>query len=105
VARFQPLEKLINLHDGYRRAFKFDHVEVLLIQEAGQCHVIERRCPHRGQPLDAAEVRGGSITCPLHGQQFSLADGALTGVSVLCRALQVLVPCYEGNEVGIELPD
>ena len=56
--RFLPLEKLINLHDGYRRRFRVDALEVLLLQEAGALHILESRCPHRGHPLDEADILG-----------------------------------------------
>ena len=52
--RFQPLEKLINLEDGYMRRFRIDALDVLLVQQEGQVHVFEATCPHRGHPLHTA---------------------------------------------------
>ncbi len=39
--RFYPLEKLINLHDGYTRQYKIDSLQLLLLQRDGQLHLIE----------------------------------------------------------------
>ena len=54
--RFQPLEKLINLHDGYRPQFKIDSLQLLLIQERGELFLFEANCPHRGHPLAQATI-------------------------------------------------
>ena len=54
--RFLGLEKLINLHDGYRREFKIDQLQLLLIQEQGRLYLLESRCPHREHPLLEAPV-------------------------------------------------
>ena len=54
--RFQPLEKLINLHDGYRCRFKIDGLQVLLIQQGGTHYLLEAQCPHKGHLLDDARI-------------------------------------------------
>lgn len=103
--RFFSLEKLINLHDGYRRQFRIDDLELLLIQEQGERYLLESRCPHRGQRLLEARVNGGTIQCPLHGYRFSLQDGSvLTCSEEACRGLRMFTPIYEGNAIGVMLP-
>ena len=99
--RFLALEKLINLHDGYRRRIKVDNLEVLLIQEENQIHIVSGRCPHMYFPLDNAELHNGFIYCPAHGFGFSLADGGHDGNS--CESLALYQPIYEGNVVGIAI--
>ena len=42
--------------------------------EAGQSHVWEDRCPHRGMRLSFGFVRGDHLACLYHGWQFG-ADG------------------------------
>lgn len=56
-----PLEKLIHLQDGYRRAFRLPQGEVLLIQNGEERYLIKRHCPHAGQALDAGAIRGTPI--------------------------------------------
>jgi nitrite reductase (NADH) small subunit len=36
---------------------------------------IDHACPHRGGPLSDGLVADGCVTCPLHGQRFSLLTG------------------------------
>ena len=104
--RFYPLEKLINLHDGYTRQYKIDSLQLLLLQRDGQLHLIEAHCPHRAHPLEAAAVEQGVIQCPLHGYRFDIADGRLLHHSEEpCRALRTWTVAYEGNEVGVILGD
>ncbi len=104
--RFYALEKLINLNDDYSRKFKIDAVQLLLIQRSGQLYLLEANCPHRNHPLDTASIEGNSIRCPLHQYQFSLHDGALMHASEEpCRALRTYDIVYQGNELGVILPD
>lgn len=103
--RFFSLEKLINLHDGYRRQFKIDELELLLIQEQGQRYLVAARCPHRGHPLLEAAMADGVIECPLHGYRFALDSGAVLRRSEEpCHALACHSLVYEGNAVGVMLP-
>lgn len=104
--RFYPLEKLINLHDGYTRQFKIDHLQLLLLQREGQLFLLEAFCPHRAHPLDSAAMEQGVIRCPLHGYRFALADGRLLHFSEEpCRDLRTWELTYEGNEIGVMLED
>ena len=104
--RFHPLEKLINLHDGYIGKFRIDELELLLIDRGGQRFLIESRCPHREHPLDLATLNDDSIECALHRYRFGLADGALlVHTEEPCRGLRVFELIYEGNEVGLILPE
>jgi len=104
--RFQPLEKLINLHDNYRRHFRFDSLALLLLQHDGELYLIEPRCPHREHPLDHARIESGLIECPLHHYRFALADGQLLySTEEPCRDLKTWPVVFEGNEVGLLLPN
>lgn len=61
---FLRLDRLINLHDGYRKTLRVDHLEVLMVQERGEVFVVQSRCPHREFPLEKGSVKEGVITCP-----------------------------------------
>jgi nitrite reductase/ring-hydroxylating ferredoxin subunit len=101
--RFYPLEKLINLHDGYRRVFRIDHHGLLLLQHDGELYLLEANCPHREHPLETAEVSGAVITCPLHGYRFSLENGGLLhATEESCRGLRSWPVVYSGTEVGVD---
>jgi nitrite reductase/ring-hydroxylating ferredoxin subunit len=102
--RFQPLDKLINLHDGYTQSFKVDDLHLLLIQRNGERYLIEARCPHREHPLDVASIDDGVITCALHQYRFAIASGELIqATEEPCRGLHTYPLVYEGNAVGILL--
>lgn len=97
---FYPLEKLHLLHDGYKRTFKLDRIEVMLIQDEGRTYLIENRCPHADAPFTYGSVKEGRIQCPMHGLNFDLE----TGRSSACQVpLKRFTPVYEGTTIGIEL--
>ena len=100
--KFIPLEKLINLHDGYRREFRVDYHRLLLLQHEGEHHVIEALCPHQEHPLKEAWLENGELLCPLHGYRFSLLTGRLVEATREdCRPLKVWPVVYEGPDVGV----
>ena len=102
--RFYPLEKLINLHDGYQRQFKIDNLQLLLTQHLGELVLCEAYCPHRAHPLSTATIGNGIIRCALHRYEFSSVDGrVLRSTEEPCRALRIFDVMYAGNEVGLML--
>ncbi|WP_372749265.1 Rieske (2Fe-2S) protein [Litorivivens sp.] len=102
--RYYALEKLINLHDGYRKTFKIDEYHLLLIQEEGERFLVDAYCPHREHSLIDATVFGDTITCPHHRYQFHLATGAvLERTEEPCQNLRCYPLVEEGREVGVVL--
>lgn len=102
--RFYQLEKLIDLYDGYRRAFRIDQHQLLLIQEQGQLYLFDAHCPHRGHPLQDAIIQGDAIRCPLHGYQFALRDGSprVAGEEP-CKGLRRYEVVYRETDLGVML--
>lgn len=98
---FYPLEKLINLYDGYRQVFVVDRKEVLLIQEEGRCYAIQAACPHLHWPLQNAPISGQEISCSKHGWSFDLHSGRGANERALGCQLKVYKIAYEGNTLGI----
>lgn len=96
---YRALEKLINLHDGYRGVFRTSLGELLLIQDGEEPYLLARRCPHQGALLDEGRVSDGVITCPWHQLRFSLRDGRC--VNGGCKALAIHSLAYEGNTIGV----
>ena len=74
---FYALEKTENLHNGYRRHFDIADQALLLIQTEDIVHLVENKCGHFGMPLEAGELKEGTIVCPQHGISFSLETGEL----------------------------
>jgi nitrite reductase/ring-hydroxylating ferredoxin subunit len=104
--RFYPLDKLINLFDGYSRQFKIDNQQLLLLEHLGEHYILEATCPHRSHPLADAVITDGIIRCPLHQYEFNLKDGRLIhATEEPCRGLRTFEVVYEGNEIGVMLED
>lgn len=102
--RYYPLEKYLNLHDGYCKTFKIDNHHLMLVQTQGQRFLIESFCPHREHPLEAADLNDGVLTCPLHGYQFSVATGDVIRMTEEpCRGLRRYQLLEEDREVGVML--
>lgn len=102
--RYYSLEKLINLHDGYRGGFKIDQHNLMLLQIDGERYLLESYCPHRGHPLSESDIQGLQLHCPLHGYQFSIISGELLhATEERCRGLKTYELVYQHNEVGVML--
>lgn len=102
--RFYLLEKFINLHDGYRRTFKIDQHQLLLLQENGEHYLIEAHCPHRGHPLESADINNTLLRCPLHHYEFDLSNGrVLATTEAPCRALRRYDLVTRDTDIGVML--
>lgn len=102
--RYYALEKLINLHDDYRKLIKIDQYNLLLVQVAGERYLIESQCPHRGHSFAEADIDAGFVRCPLHGYTFDLDSGIPHKVTEEpCRRLKTFELVYEATEVGVML--
>jgi nitrite reductase/ring-hydroxylating ferredoxin subunit len=67
---------------------------------SGEVFALERYCPHEGYPLDDADVRGDTLTCPWHGWCFDLRSGACLTAGEDARAYAVEV---RGGDVYVAL--
>lgn len=102
--RFYMLEKFINLHDGYRRTFRIDQHQLLLLQENGEQFLIEALCPHRGYPLESAVIQNNLLRCPLHNYEFDLHDGRVcSATEETCRALRHFEIALRDTALGVML--
>jgi len=51
--------------------------EILLARIEGKYYAVQNRCPHFGGDLSEGRLSGNVVTCPRHGSQFNLVDGAV----------------------------
>lgn len=98
---FQPLARLLDLDEGFRRVVRLEGRELLLVHSDGQTHLLERHCPHAGAPLDRAAVADGVLTCPRHGIRFDLRTGRPDLVG--CASLQRYQLAYDGDRIGVDV--
>lgn len=72
--------KDIPLREG--RAVKVGNREIALFNLGDRFLAVDNRCPHKGGPLADGIVSGVSVICPLHAWKISLENGkGLTSAS------------------------
>ena len=57
------------------RSVRVGDTRVAIFRLAGGWAAIDYACPHKGGPLSDGIVADHCVTCPLHGQRFSLLTG------------------------------
>ena len=76
---------------------------VALFNVDGKYYAIGNSCTHVGGSLSEGALEGTTVTCPLHGAQFDVANG-----QVQTPPANTSVPCYkvevDGNDIKIEVP-
>lgn len=69
--------------------------------DAGISAVINR-CTHAESTFDGGRVRRGTISCPLHGARFNLADGKCIGAPY--RPLKTFPVQVENGRILVDVP-
>lgn len=59
-------------HVGFRTQGRY----ILVARVAGRLHAIDDWCNHAGCLLSEGHMEEGVVTCPCHGAEFRLRDGA-----------------------------
>ena len=54
-----------------------DGRQILLYRHDGTLYALDNLCSHAGGLLSRGTVEGLTVTCPLHGSQYCLADGSV----------------------------
>lgn len=98
---FVPLERLINLDEGYKRAFEVGGRRLLLIVDQGQHLLFENRCPHQGAPLHDGTLAAGVLRCRRHGIEFDVHSGRPRQGD--CGSLIRWPVAYHGDRLGLDL--
>lgn len=70
----------------------------------GRLHAVEDTCPHAGASLCDGELDGDVITCPRHGSQFRVTDGARVR-GPADSAIEHFPVVIEAGEAFVELPE
>jgi nitrite reductase/ring-hydroxylating ferredoxin subunit/uncharacterized membrane protein len=65
------------LPDGSPVAVEAEGRQILLYRQDGDVYAIDNLCSHAGGLLSRGPVDGLTVTCPLHGSRFGLADGCV----------------------------
>lgn len=66
------------VRDGTPILVRAHGIPIMLVRDGATIMALADRCTHRGAPLHEGTINDGCVTCPWHGSQFLLADGAVT---------------------------
>jgi nitrite reductase/ring-hydroxylating ferredoxin subunit/uncharacterized membrane protein len=66
-----------DLPDGTPVGVEAEGRKILLYRDGGRLYAVDNLCSHAGGLLSRGPVDGLTVTCPLHGSRFSLADGCV----------------------------
>jgi 3-phenylpropionate/trans-cinnamate dioxygenase ferredoxin subunit len=77
VSEYVPIGRAGELQDGEMKKVEVDGRELLLARVGDSYYAIDDRCPHMGGDLSEGSLDGGIVTCPKHGSQFDVRNGAL----------------------------
>ncbi|HMA37480.1 MAG TPA: non-heme iron oxygenase ferredoxin subunit, partial [Chloroflexia bacterium] len=82
-----------DLADGQMHKYDLAGTAVVLLRHADGIHAFAGTCPHFGGPLWEGKLDDHCVTCPWHGSQFDIRDGAL-----LHGPSTYPIPCYAVQE-------
>ena len=63
------------LPPGSWRTVEVEDTLIAVFNLDGEYHAIENVCTHEYAELTDGEVRGGIVTCPIHGAEFDVRTG------------------------------
>jgi nitrite reductase (NADH) small subunit len=69
------LSQAVPVREG--RAVRLGDLEVALFNLGDRFVAVDNRCPHRGGPLADGILTGTSVVCPLHAWKIGLATGSV----------------------------
>ena len=67
-----------NLPDDSPTAVEAEGRQIMLFRHRDRLYAIDNICSHAGGLLSRGPVADLTVTCPLHGSRFALADGCVT---------------------------
>lgn len=88
--------------DGGYRVAEVDGQSVLLTRFADEVFALENRCSHAGSALAGGRIRGGRISCPLHGAMFDARTGAAIGGGLAPCGVRTLAVRVVGERVEVQ---
>lgn len=75
--KFTAVGPAADLAPGRMQKYDVDGTPVVVIRHEDGLHAFAGTCPHFGAPLWEGELADHCVTCPWHGSQFDIRDGAL----------------------------
>jgi nitrite reductase/ring-hydroxylating ferredoxin subunit len=111
-AKETPLKYLCNgneLAEGKSRGFEIDGLLLLAVRRAGQVHVYQNRCPHRGVPLEwhpdqFLDSSASLIQCATHGALFLIESGDCIAGPCEGKALNAIACREDAQGIWVSPP-
>jgi 3-phenylpropionate/trans-cinnamate dioxygenase ferredoxin subunit len=72
---FTPALPLADLPAGTKKVVTLAGLPLLLCHTADKLFAVRNECSHAHEALDCGRMRGGWISCPVHGARFDLESG------------------------------
>jgi nitrite reductase (NADH) small subunit len=78
--------------------------EIALFNLGDRFLAVESRCPHQGGPLADGIVTGASVVCPLHAWKVGLESGCVERPAGATACVATYATRVEAGVVMVELP-
>lgn len=88
-----------DLEEGQGKVVKVNGKTIALFRKDGKFYAIDNTCLHAEGPLGEGTLEGETVTCPLHGWQYSI----MTGVSPFGVKVDTYKVKVENGRVKIEV--
>jgi len=95
--QFHVVANTIELAEGEQMYVQLDEAEILLCRHQDEFFAIAYLCSHAEFTLEGGTMENGCITCPYHGAEFCLKDGAVTAPPAWERIKVYPLKVEEGN--------
>lgn len=76
MSKFVEVGKTGEFKDGSKKKLILNGQEILLAKVDGSYYAVSNNCPHMNGDLSMGTLEGTVITCPRHGSQFDIREGA-----------------------------
>lgn len=89
-----------DLKEGGQLYVDLNGEEILLCRHQDQFYAIAYFCSHAEFALEGGGMKNGCITCPYHGAEFALADGAVVAPPAF-EPIKTYPVCIENDVIAI----
>ena len=80
MAEFVAVGRAEDLEEGGMRAFDVRGTRIAVANVNGSFHAFDDTCTHRQCSLAEGDLEESTVTCPCHGSEFDVTDGAVLEV-------------------------
>ena len=101
MSDFTWAAKANDIPSGEGRVYEVNGVAIALFNVDGTFHALDNTCIHRGGPLGDGICTDGTVTCPWHGWEYSMATGECKGMPG--QSVDTYEVRIEGEDIHVKL--